>query len=106
MVARGCRWPLKQDLVGKLDSHERSLKDTLENRSRFLNTNPIPIKGPLCVRERRGGGGFIGSRGKGERKFPIFAQPKLSNTPIIIALSELVITRGEEEEVLLTAYNK
>jgi len=55
------------------------------------------------VRERRGGGGFIGSRGKGERKFPIFAQPKLSITPII-AFSELVITRGEE--VLLTADNK
>jgi hypothetical protein len=57
------------------------------------------------VRERRGGGCFIGSRGKGERKFPIFAQPKLSITPII-AFSELVITRGEEEEVLLTADNK
>ena len=26
---------------------------------------------------------FIGSRGEGERKFPIFAQPKLSITPIM-----------------------
>ena len=33
---------------------------------------------------------FPGSGGKGERKFPIFAQPKLSITPII-AFSELVL---------------